>query len=137
MDRALDVGRSPDAGNMRAGRDPATGAAAPGPLLPVTLTATGAIRKSRALLDRQQMSLLLEFTRVKIDALAASILSGEIDIRPVRKTASDTACRYCEYRPLCRFDPGAGDQYHRLPRLKDEEVWERMSEEVAAGGRRE
>ncbi len=108
---------------------------APGPILPVSLAKSGEPKKSRSLLSREQMATLLGFTGAKVGALAGAILSGEVAIRPVAKSASDNACRYCDYRPVCRFDPGAGERYHRLPHLDDDELWDRMNREVSGGAR--
>lgn len=98
----------------------------PGPVLPITLTKSGAPRKSPSLLSREQMETLLGFTGAKVGSLAGSILSGDVVIRPAAKSVSDNACGYCDYRPVCRFDPAAGERYHRLPHLKDDELWDRF-----------
>ncbi len=100
------------------------------PLLPFGFNRDGSLRKSKALLSPGKIDLLLDFTRVKLKSLAAEVLSGRIDVRPAREPDGATACRFCEYRPVCRFDPGAGDFYHRLSRMKEEAIWERMVREV-------
>ena len=46
---------------------------------------------------------LLRFAEKKVAQLAREILSGKIDIKPYR-LGSDSACGFCEYKPLCRFD---------------------------------
>jgi len=100
------------------------------PLLPFSFNRDGTLRKSKALLSPEKMDLLLDFTRVKLKSLAAEVLAGRIDVRPAREPDGATTCRFCEYRPVCRFDPGAGDFYHRLSRMKEEAIWERMVREV-------
>ena len=45
----------------------------------------------------------LRFTEKKIAELAEQILSGSIDVHPYRLGTS-SACTYCKYRPVCRFD---------------------------------
>lgn len=112
-------------------RDPA-GGAPPAPILPYTLTASGKPRKNKNLLPPDRMTLLLDFTWARLAALAAGMREGKVDIRPARKSVRDSVCRFCGFHPLCRFDPGAGDEFRRLPRLTGEEVWDQMAREVSA-----
>ena len=109
-----------------------SGAAGTRPLLPVTPTSSGALRRSPSLLSQERLELLLAFTRVKLMSLAGAIASGDIAVNPVRRPSGRTACEFCEYHPVCGFDPTAGDQLRRLPVYKKDEVWARMAAEVAA-----
>ncbi len=102
------------------------------PIGPFARKRDGTPRKSKAVLSRERMDLLLAFTLAKLTGLAAKMQAGDIDIFPARRPSGETACRFCDYRPLCRFDPGAGDLAHRLPRANDDEVWDRMAREVTS-----
>jgi len=46
---------------------------------------------------------VLYFAEHKLVELGENIVSGKIDVYPY-KLGSETACRYCEYKALCRFD---------------------------------
>ena len=47
------------------------------------------------------------------------------------RLGDQTGCDYCEYRSVCGFDgrmPGYG--YRAEEKLKDEEIWEKISEQT-------
>jgi ATP-dependent helicase/nuclease subunit B len=46
---------------------------------------------------------VLTFTGRKIITLAEEIISGKIDVRPYRIN-TDSPCRFCKFRAVCRFD---------------------------------
>jgi len=46
---------------------------------------------------------LINYGKNQLRNLGEQILSGKIEITPYR-ISSETACRYCQYKPLCRFD---------------------------------
>jgi len=55
---------------------------------------------------------LLAFTRVKVTALASDIVAGCIATHPYR-LGTQTACAFCDYKAVCRFDWQIND-YHFL-----------------------
>lgn len=70
-----------------------------------------------------------KYTKKKIALLRRQIAAGEIDAAPY-EFGSRTACDYCQFRNICRFEPGfPGYLYRRLPQLSAKEVLERMREE--------
>jgi ATP-dependent helicase/DNAse subunit B len=46
---------------------------------------------------------IMKFTENKIIGFVQEILSGKIDIHPYR-LSGEHACKYCKYKPVCRFD---------------------------------
>jgi ATP-dependent helicase/nuclease subunit B len=46
---------------------------------------------------------VLKFTEKKIIQLIVEILSGKIDVHPYRLNG-ESPCRFCKYKPVCRFD---------------------------------
>jgi ATP-dependent helicase/nuclease subunit B len=54
-------------------------------------------------LHPEQFEKVLSFAKSRITELAANIFSGSIDITPYRMNA-ESACTYCRYRAVCRFD---------------------------------
>ena len=62
--------------------------------------------------------------------MAEEIRRGSIEARPAYVSETENACRTCQYHSICRFEEGEnGDASRVTPRLKDEEVWERLGEE--------
>jgi ATP-dependent helicase/nuclease subunit B len=104
------------------GKDPA--------LLPVLFKKDGTPRASNTLLSPAEMDLLLRFVRLRVRELASAILRGRVSVAPYRRGTTETACRWCDYRAVCRFDPTAGDDYRRLPWPDASEVWKLMKERV-------
>jgi ATP-dependent helicase/nuclease subunit B len=100
------------------------------PLLPTFLNKDGSPRKGGGALRPEEMRTLLDFTRLRLAELAGQMARGRIDIQPYRRGRSETACRYCDYRPVCRFDPGAGDAYRRLAWGKEDGFWALIDERV-------
>lgn len=59
--------------------------------------------RSSGALRRGDFEKFLEFGEKKIKALAEEIMSGKIDIKPYQ-LSKRSACNFCEYRAVCRFD---------------------------------
>lgn len=57
--------------------------------------------------DRDEYDLVVGAARSIAAASLERISEGEASVRPYRNTASprETACAYCDYRDVCRFDP--------------------------------
>lgn len=95
-----------------------------------------AILKSDGTLDaRSQIAALEDFQalrkRVKkmIVGLCEDMLKGNISISPY-KSNKETPCKYCSYRPVCRFDVTIKENSYRIIRsLKKDEVWDAVRQE--------
>ncbi len=59
--------------------------------------------ETSSLLTDEHFSKVLSFAENKLKELGGRILAGEIDVRPYR-LKKQTACAYCPYKSLCRFD---------------------------------
>jgi ATP-dependent helicase/nuclease subunit B len=46
---------------------------------------------------------IMKFTESKFIGFVQEILSGKIDVHPYR-LSGESACTYCKYKPVCRFD---------------------------------
>lgn len=60
-------------------------------------------RKSPYLLTSGEFSAASAFANEKVREIGKKIKSGDVTARPY-KDKSMTACDYCEYKPICRFD---------------------------------
>jgi ATP-dependent helicase/DNAse subunit B len=76
--------------------------------------------------DRQRITGLLphlfEETRRIIIELGERIFAGEIAPMPLRQMGGSgwQACRECSFRPLCRFDPAAGEAFRDVLEIKND-----------------
>lgn len=75
--------------------------------------------------DRGAFAALLGHVRRRVGELADQIIAGRVDIAPYRINKL-TPCPQCEFRAVCRFDPGV-NRYHNLPAMKRSEVFERVT----------
>lgn len=76
--------------------------------------------------DRGAFAALLAHVRTRVGELADQIIGGHVDITPYRINKL-TPCPQCEFRAVCRFDPGV-NRYHTLPAMKRSEVFDRLTE---------
>jgi ATP-dependent helicase/nuclease subunit B len=91
----------------------------------------GSPRKNSPAVSEQQFELLLDFAARKVQELGFRALTGEVQLDPY-KLAGDTACDYCDFAPICQFDPLLADNAYRLlPKLSPTDAWEALA--IAAG----
>jgi len=72
----------------------------------------------------EQFEKVLSFAKSRITELAANIFSGKIDITPYR-LGTESACAYCRYRALCRFDWQIND-YNFLDSISKTQILEQI-----------
>jgi len=60
-------------------------------------------KNSSAALTDNEFKETIKFCRDKVAELAEGILSGRIEVRPFQ-LRNESACRWCDYKSLCRFD---------------------------------
>jgi ATP-dependent helicase/nuclease subunit B len=82
--------------------------------------------KSSDALTAEDFENVLEFTKNKITGLAQQILTGDIRVRPYR-LGTTSACHFCEFKPLCRFDWLIND-YNFLPAVSKTDVLEKAKQ---------
>ena len=63
---------------------------------------------------------ITDYAMLKSKEIASKILSGNIDKKPFKQGAT-TACQYCGFKSVCRFDTKTGGNTYRYPRFKDKE----------------
>ncbi|MBW8002346.1 MAG: hypothetical protein FVQ80_10045 [Planctomycetes bacterium] len=68
---------------------------------------------------------VLQFAEHKLVELGGDIVSGKIDVFPY-KLGSETACRFCEYKAVCRFDWQI-NSYNTLVSVDKKEFFERAA----------
>ncbi|MHA6483719.1 helicase-exonuclease AddAB subunit AddB [Paenibacillus sp. strain BS8-2] len=98
-------------------------------LLPVALKKDGSFYSSSSVVTDDQWSTLRRSVRRTITRIGHSIQQGDVSIEPYR-LGDQTPCQYCDYKPVCQFDPlVSGNDYRKLPISTDEEAWRRIEED--------
>ena len=73
--------------------------------IPVRYTSKGAVHGASPVLSDAQFESLKTITEQILIHLYEEIQSGDISIYPI-KSGQFTACTYCPYKSICRFEPG-------------------------------
>ena len=73
--------------------------------IPVRYTSKGAVHGASPVLSDAQFESLKTITEQILIHLYEKIQSGDISIYPI-KSGQFTACTYCPYKSICRFEPG-------------------------------
>lgn len=97
-------------------------------VIPVSMTASGALSKRSQTASAAQFDALGDFASKKVEALGAEILAGKILVNPyIRGTKS--ACTYCLFRSVCGFDERIdGFSYRRLSGMSADDAWKAIFE---------
>ncbi|MCL2121711.1 MAG: PD-(D/E)XK nuclease family protein [Clostridiales bacterium] len=97
--------------------------------LPVSTVSSGAFGRNAKLLSEEEFGLLGRYSRTVLNRAGQRIMEGDIALTPYL-SGKRSACDYCLYRSVCRFDPGIpGHAYRYLPALTDEAVLEKLATE--------
>lgn len=83
-------------------------------IIPVTLTGSGISTRS-IIADRGEFTNLISFVSEKITRAGEAIKNGDIALSPYRENDTHNGCSFCDYKDICRFDPGSfGTQWRDL-----------------------
>lgn len=78
-------------------------------IIPVRITSKGEFdSKQSKVLSQNEFSELQEKVNDIIKEISSEILDGKIDIKPY-SYKDKTGCTYCQYQPICRFNPNSKD----------------------------
>ena len=61
--------------------------------------------------------------------MGESLLAGQLQVSPIRRGPMETACAWCPYDAVCRFDAKMGDKPHTIGKIKTEQFWEELEHE--------
>lgn len=120
---SLDVGFLAENGGLAANKS--------SDILPFATNKEGMLKKNSKTVTTKDFAALMDFTEKKLQTIQEEIMKGSIAVNPYRKQdlADDTACRYCPYHSICRFDTKiTGNSYRILEKLGDSEVLYRIEE---------
>ncbi len=77
-------------------------------------------------IERPEMARLIAYARDKCRDTALRIQEGEIAARPMQRSTQRSACDYCEYKSLCRFDRRIpGFEYASVASMNKDEFMEK------------
>ncbi len=102
-------------------------------ILPFATNKDGMLKKTSKTVTTKDFAALMDYTERKLEEIQKEIMEGTITVNPYRKQdqADDTACRYCPYHSVCRFDTRIpGNSYRILEKLGDSEVLNRIQEDM-------
>lgn len=80
-------------------------------IVPVTFDKDGNIMQSRSnVITKEQFTLLQNKVKKIIKQISKEILEGNIEIKPTyNKSKKEEACKYCEYKSICCFNPNVNN----------------------------
>ena len=99
-------------------------------VMPVSFNKNGSISKKSSVLRDEEIRLLSQYAKYKVEQIGKEILEGNIDVVPYQ-LGEQNACTYCPYGGICGFDERLpGFQYKNLKKLGENELLVKMKEEV-------
>ena len=82
-----------------------------------------------SLASMEQMGKLSKHVHQVLQRMGESLLDGQLQASPIRRGPMDTACTWCPYGAVCRFDTKMGDKPHNIGKIKTEKFWEELENE--------
>jgi ATP-dependent helicase/nuclease subunit B len=102
-------------------------------LIPVSMKNDGSFYKSASVASDEGWNRLRTHVRSAIRQIGTGITGGRVEAEPYR-LGKKTACAFCPYKPVCRFDPQMEGNKERAMRVygKDD-VWLALEETALCG----
>ena len=99
-------------------------------ILPVTIRAGAVDATKKNVASTKRFRDLGRFVDRKMQGFAQEIRDGRISVDPIRIGTDTTACSWCPYHSICRFDPRIdGYAYRSGEKLSAEDIWNEISPE--------
>lgn len=89
----------------------------------------GKLKKVSQAITTKDFDNIISYTQKNIAGMSKEIMDGKTEVNPYRKNDAEgkTACDYCGYRGICRFDVRIpGNNYRVLNKLSDDDVLNRI-----------
>lgn len=95
-------------------------------IIPANIKTGGSFGLNSSIATADDFEALRKHVKRKIISLCEDMLKGNISISPCKKK-NDTPCKYCSFKPVCRFDVSIKENSYRIitDRTKDE-IWEAL-----------
>ncbi len=79
--------------------------------------------KSAGAGDDRQFENMMAFVDGKIRQIGDEIYGGNIETRPLLESSGKSACTYCDFKDICKFEDGNfGNAFRTVPDLKPDEA---------------
>ncbi|MBQ0097482.1 MAG: PD-(D/E)XK nuclease family protein [Oscillospiraceae bacterium] len=101
---------------------------AQGVYIPVVLSDDVVKKGGNCLATLSEMGALFKKIDLLITDMAQTLANGEIEENPTRKDTTHNACDWCAYKSVCSHTED--DEYREIKKLKKDEVFEKIFEEV-------
>ena len=100
-------------------------------LVPAALTASGTVNEKWTNgVKKEEFKILQDYIYKTIKDIAKEILSGKIDMKPYYKKGK-TPCEYCEYKPICGFNPRQNNnKYNYINQKTKDDIIIKMKKEL-------
>ncbi len=73
-------------------------------------------------LSENSFNNLIDYVYNKCADMTKSIMEGNINIDPYKKTDGTTPCKYCEFISICQFDKSLGNNYRLLSKMNKDDI---------------
>lgn len=101
-------------------------------VIPVGRNKNNSLSKASKAVSGEAFEMISKYAGHQMKDIGTRILKGETKIAPY-EMGNRTGCDYCPYKSICGFEEKVpGYEYRRLSKLKNEEILEKMREEVSA-----
>ena len=94
-----------------------------GSVTPVNYNKDGELSATNsALVTTEDLECISEFVREKMMEIGENIIHGRIEMDP-EKGDVNSACKFCDFSNICRFEPGVGGNAYRIhPQMEEQDV---------------
>ena len=87
-------------------------------IIPASINKSGELSARKSLISQKDFSKLQKYMKKILKQISEEILSGNIDLKPIynpKVQKGKTACEYCKYKSICKFDVNnSGNTYNYL-----------------------
>lgn len=100
---------------------------------PFATTKDGNLKATSATLTTAEFQEIIDFTEKKLQQIGAEIRDGNTSVYPYQRMDSShsTACTYCGYHGICRFDPKIqGNHYRQIPGMSRDDALRAIQKET-------
>lgn len=97
-------------------------------IIQVSVNAAGQFYKNNPAVPAAQFDFLRGYLKKIYRQVGKRIFSGEVGIRPIKRKKY-TACDYCRFKSVCRFDSRvAENRYRIMPEMDSRVIWQKMAQ---------
>lgn len=92
--------------------------------IPVALNKDGSVKRGSSVASKAQFELIRKGVNRVIVEMVKALEAGSIEINPYERADGFVYCKYCDYKSVCRFDKGRGNNTRKIKHRTREEIFE-------------